>query len=110
MPEHQPQHDQNPDASTDQSGQSEQPVPPDPTTADPAATQPSSPAADDPGTPLTGGEPPDQAAASGAGGRRVTRRTVNRREVTEHTEETITEDIPLEAYQGPSSTHPAPVG
>lgn len=43
-------------------------------------------------------------------GRRVTRRTIDRREVTEYTEETITEDIPLEAYQGPPSRHPAPVG
>ena len=43
-------------------------------------------------------------------GRRVTTRTTNRREVTEHTQETITEHIPLEAYQGPGSAHPAPVG
>ena len=48
--------------------------------------------------------------AERAAGRRVTRRTSDRREVTEHTQETITEDIPLEAYQGPGSTHPAPVG
>ena len=43
-------------------------------------------------------------------GRRVTRRTVDRSEVTEHTVETVTEDIPIEAYQGPASAHPAPVG
>jgi hypothetical protein len=41
-------------------------------------------------------------------GRRVTRRTVHRRETETHTEETITEDLPV--YQGPSSAHPAPVG
>jgi hypothetical protein len=42
----------------------------------------------------------------------VTRRTVDRSEVTEHTVETVTEDIPLEAYayQGPVSSHPGPVG
>ena len=48
--------------------------------------------------------------AETAQGQRVTRRTVDRREVTEHTYETITEDIPLAAYQGPGSAHPAPVG
>ena len=59
---------------------------------------------------------PDQPAGAeqpgrpGAGGRRVTRRTVDRSEVTEHTVETITEEIPPEYYQGPTSTHPAPVG
>ncbi|MFC4785230.1 hypothetical protein ACT8ZV_12175 [Nocardioides sp. MAHUQ-72] len=43
-------------------------------------------------------------------GHRVTRRTVSRREVTEETQETITETYPV-PYQPPSPTgHPAPVG
>lgn len=57
-----------------------------------------------------GATPEPELAASSPAGRRVTRRTVNRREVTEHTEETITEDLPLEAYQGRVSSHPEPVG
>lgn len=43
-----------------------------------------------------------------AAGRRVTRRTIHRRESEETTQETITEDVPL--YSGPVSDHPAPVG
>lgn len=45
-----------------------------------------------------------------AGGHRVTRRTVRRREFTEHVDETITEDVPLQAYQAPAGKHPNPVG
>ena len=77
--------------------------PPDQTTPDPDPTE------------ASGAEPapgPETARIESETrkGRRVTRRTVDRREVTEHTQETITDDIPLEAYQGPGSAHPAPVG
>lgn len=47
---------------------------------------------------------------SGPSGHRITRRKVRRREMTEEVDETITEDIPFEAYQAPSSSHPLPVG
>lgn len=43
-------------------------------------------------------------------GHRVTRRTVRRREITEDTEETITDSYPV-PHQTPAATgHPAPVG
>lgn len=77
------------------------------------APEPSAPDAPDTEPASTPGAPPAPPAAeqrTGAGGRRVTRRTVDRSEVTEHTVETITEEIPPEYYQGPASAHPAPVG
>jgi hypothetical protein len=62
----------------------------------------SSPPADDP---AAGG-----VIAGGHRGHRVTRRTVRRRETAEDLEETITEEVPIEAYQAPTAAHPAPVG
>lgn len=70
-----------------------------------AAQHPGGETRDQRGTVQSTGQSGGSAAASG---RRVTRRTVHRRESEETTEETITEDLPV--YQGPTSTHPAPVG
>lgn len=109
-----PDPERNPERSPEEGSREDTDAPP--SRAASAAETPSPAGDDEPSSPAHEAAPQsaetavtDQEYPSG-GGRRVTSRTVNRREVTEHTVETITEDIPLEAYQGPSSTHPAPVG